>query len=173
MLSALKSLIVKYYTSQVFIFLYSKVCNWSWMHNWFIFRNLSFLTFLFWKTSVLFASCTYAHVCGWSLLIHNSQLLFLHHQNWSAFDYSWHVGEPVDYTTGFTDGCFLFKAFKTRKRLANALHYIKRSKRSKSSLLVFCYKQLGWYRIHPRSRSNKYFSLPLSVYWYSGLPAGK
>lgn len=52
--------------------------------------------------------------------------------------------EPVgDHTISFTDGCCLFKAFKTQKHLANASHYIKRSKRSKSCLLVFCYKQLG------------------------------
>lgn len=39
--------------------------------------------------------------------------------------------EPVDdHTISFTDGCCLFKAFKTGKRLYSALHYIKRSKRS-------------------------------------------
>lgn len=52
--------------------------------------------------------------------------------------------EPVgDHTIHFTDGCCLFKVFKTGKRLCSALHYIKRSKRSKSYLLVFCYKQLA------------------------------
>lgn len=144
MLSALKSLTVRCYTFQLYLFFfYHNTCNFSWMHHWFIFSNLSCLIFLLWKASVLFASCGYAHVCDWLPLIHNSLLLFLHHQNWSAFHYCWHVREPVDYAIGFTDGCFLFKAFKTRKRLANALHYIKRSKRSKSYLLVFCYKQLG------------------------------
>lgn len=122
---------------------YSNRCSLSWMPHWFIFRNLSSLIFLFWRTSIWFVSCTYTHACDWLLLIHNSQLFFLHHQNWSAFHHCWHVREPVDYTIGFTDGCFLFKAFKSRECLANALHYIKRSKRSKSYLIVFCYKQLG------------------------------
>lgn len=48
-----------------------------------------------------------------------------------------------DHTIIFTDGCCLFKAFKTGKHLVNALHYIQRSKRSKSYPFVFCYKQLG------------------------------
>lgn len=125
------------------VLLSANICNLCWMHRCFILRKLSPLICLFGETSVLLACCMYARVCDWLLLIHNSQLLFFHHQNWSASDCRWHVGAPVDYAIGFTDGCFAFKAFKSRKRLANALHYIKRSKRSKSYLLVFCYKQLG------------------------------
>lgn len=116
-------------------FFCSNRCNLLWIYQCFVFRNLS----LFFSFGIqLF--CLLAGGADVSVAAVNTQLA----PKLVSVSLVLPCQEPVgDHTVSFTDGCCLFKAFKTGKRLANALHCIKRSKRSKSCLLVFCCKQLG------------------------------